>query len=1099
MRSGILKSFGKVFAVASAAVLMTSCFKDVDIEPNNGGTTDKKGETTFMIDVPAAAIPQTRGIEEGGEADNKIHDLVFLLFDPETHEYIEMVAATNITDTEQINRKKATVPNLPDGEYLALVVANYLKCLILNEDMSHVTNYEQALQHFSQSMRFAFNNGDLDDFINTGEFSGPTMFDQVDNEFFMMGGYYDIPENRSTLKSVFLKRSLAKINVIGTAVEEEFVISEIRVVNGNMVDEPYVCDILPAMLEDGETVSMFNPDHLNPVVRSRTTDCLASALVYGSANIDAETNSCIDEIFLPEVAVPEGIDEDDLRNSENDAWKDAVAVLIKAKIPLYDDDRWFRVNLRMPDADNGDKLRHVNIVRNYSYTINITKAEGHGYATADEAYNALPGDLVVYMTVLDDGSGLDNIVYNGQYYLASNNLETFESWESVQPNGYKLHQQLKLYTNYPGGWQIESVKYDDVSPDATIEDNAWFVDENVLVSTVDNQSVAGTESVPVKVNTNHGPAVRRTANIIVTAGPLRLEVLVTQKPGGILASPGVLGTGVESGELTLQGSREYSADNNISYHNEFEKLSTETVYITYFQWGSLIGLSSANNNDGVFTSEDIVWSPKEYNIDALCRDIDEFTGSAQDKFRRIPVAKNTYMPPNGPANAALGLGDPCKYADGEMFDDWKMPIGGFHVGGWDKGTFGNSASREDNDEYLPRPSGTGFQNATSSLPAGIWAKNKSMYLPVSGVRMGNGTLSMSSSIYWSSTVEKGFYGLSGDDGIYGLNFTKDGTGVKPSFLINPEVGLAVRCVREPMIHASPGVIGLDVVTGKLTLRGSRAYRDNENIRRAAEQMFPNGDEDYSEPGLSPNDVYIVYFKWGSTVAIRSVFIPKYDKFDMEDIVRADGYGGHNDPIQALIAAKGDIGDDWKKVPYVDDGPQEEQYIQRWPDTTPENTARGIGDACELYFGSSWYTPYGGDDSGWNSGIPFGKGEFDWNDYPNKQIPNGAMWITHDDFNKLPHDGAVAGNSYINQTDWSMFLPLSLTGRDNQGYVSSITTISGRYWSRTATVNHRVSSGQSLWTSAGTELILTNRYVDTSGGSDLAVANAIRCIKASDVR
>ncbi len=848
MRSGILKSFGRVLAVASAALLVTSCFKDVEPRPNdNGGTTGKNGETTFIIDVPGAAVPITRGIDEGSDKDNAIHDLVFLLFDPETHEYIDMVAATDITTVpDQINRKKATVPDMPEGEYLAFVVANYLKSMVVSENLPDITNEDEAFDHFSQSMDSAFSYGGLDSRIDANEFSGPTMFDQIDNGFFVMGGYYDIPEYRKTMESVYLQRSLAKINVVGTAVKDDFKISEIRVVNGNRVDGPYVCDILPAMLEDGETVSMFDPDHLNPVIRSRTADCFGSALVYSSDDdqIDAD-NSCIDEIFLPEVAVPDGIDEDDLRNSTNDAWKDAVAVLIKADLPEHGE-RWFRVNLRMPDADNGDKLRHVNIVRNYSYTINITKAEGRGYATAKEAYDALPGDLIVDLVAIDD-TDMNNIVYNGQYYLAVNGDFTYDgfaydgSLSSYDGVFTWPGDKLKIYTDYPGGWKVESI---------TGNDDNWLTG-------IDELAGNGLAEMPLTVPMYPGVfdvrPTPRTATVTISAGPLTTTVEITQSAlDKVLAAPGMIGikksdydrlvaerarrvaVGDPQGnsyldpgiQLTIKGSSTYTGtwvEEEIAGKGEFSEiggLEDEPVYTVYFKWGSMVAMIGGTGD--TWSVNDVVWVNPG------------FTRTIGVYASFTPASFTTYGVGGGRIDVIEsipdGHGDPCKWVNGANGDgDWRTPTGvpytmtktynkfdgtggtntpfgtstaGSPRIGW--GTSRNTTNKavtywNSSSGSVPSQATLGFTRA-SVVTTGVYpngaalSDNRDLFLPATGYR-GNasGTVSQqgSNGFYWTSTS----YGYNNDSGATlggGLFF--DNVGVYSSNNGINSNGAAVRCV-----------------------------------------------------------------------------------------------------------------------------------------------------------------------------------------------------------------------------------------------------------------------------------------------------------------
>jgi hypothetical protein len=151
---------------------------------------------------------------------------------------------------------------------------------------------------------------------------------------------------------------------------------------------------------------------------------------------------------------------------------------------------------------------------------------------------------------------------------------------------------------------------------------------------------------------------------------------------GVHAAPGVLGVNSRTGELTLRGSVVYKGtpvatdkrnpgdadDATLS----FGPISSDPVYMVYFQWGSLIGTSS-EPDDTSFGREDIAWAPEQYDIQSLMASM---TTPGEAAWNEIPFAGSEVqaIAPVWPATDALkGLGDPCVFADGGAFSDWKTP------------------------------------------------------------------------------------------------------------------------------------------------------------------------------------------------------------------------------------------------------------------------------------------------------------------------------------------------------------------------------------------------------------------------------------------
>ena len=89
------------------------------------------------------------------------------------------------------------------------------------------------------------------------------------------------------------------------------------------------------------------------------------------------------------------------------------------------------------------------LLRNYKYTVNISKVGGVGYPSMDSAAKNVPANMNVSTTTLDD-SGLNIIATDGQYILA------LSTDQLTIGGGAKQTGTFILYTDYPDGWLAES-------------------------------------------------------------------------------------------------------------------------------------------------------------------------------------------------------------------------------------------------------------------------------------------------------------------------------------------------------------------------------------------------------------------------------------------------------------------------------------------------------------------------------------------------------------------------------------------------------------------------------------------------------------------
>ena len=404
-----------------------------------------------------------------------------------------------------------------------------------------------------------------------------------------------------------------------------------------------------------------------------------------------------------------------------------------------------------------------------------------------------PQGATVYVEVIPWNEGMDeNVEFDGQYFLRVNKSRfDFKSWESDKADGYKLEDILEIETDHPDGWKIENIEY------CTYKNKAGtvFAAERYPINWITSPEVtevpdkSGVKTgVSVRVKPNPAPAHwLKEAKFDVVAGNMTKKIHIYQAGGGYLAAPGVLGVGVESGKLTLGGSKEYKNSHvDFGAENEFGPIENETVYVAYFRWGSLIATTSAGGHESSFSSDDIVWVPAGFRGTATEKEaIDMARREVNGVFGNIPYSSNrtTWL-----LDLENGLGDPCTLVG----EGWCLPVGygdNGENGGWNGGTPFTSTVLAD---YF-----VDWGEAGPGLPAGIATDDWSMFLHHAGDRHSNGQVYNSQNHnmgfytnYWSSTPSK-----QNTPRGYVMGFNESRVGGTNS--VDMVVGNPIRCVPVP--------------------------------------------------------------------------------------------------------------------------------------------------------------------------------------------------------------------------------------------------------------------------------------------------------------
>ncbi len=486
---------------------------------------------------------------------------------------------------------------------------------------------------------------------------------------------------------------------------------------------------------------------------------------------------------------------------------------------------------------------------------------------------------------------------------------------------------------------------------------------------------------------------------------------------GVLAPPGVLGVGVVSKQLTVRGSMHF-AGTSYEADSPTGRVSDETVYVAYFKWGSLVGLSSVGKTGDAFSIEDIVWAPDEVRSSVMTAVNNAST--AAGKWTAIPYADNNLWPTAN--DLERGVGDPCTLADNGTNRYWRTPNSMHWMTNYSVG-FDHVTINAGGVQISGHHSWTGATNRVFAPYAGYRDADNGGTIQYNGPNGPTG-------YYWSSTI-------SGSNPAT-MTIWNSGTSTTNRVDRTSDDAVAIRCFRNmtPQIqappsmglHAPPGTLGVSE-SGDLTLRGSKLF-DGTPVE--AESPFGQVHE---------KNVYIVYFKWGSTVAMSSDSSLDNIDFDAYDVVwTPEGYN-----YTQLLNNMGDMSGSgaYALVPSPGAGYSYPAAVNSAGDLT-----NGYGDPCleadkgsRTYTGT-WRTP-AGTATNWGGAVNVAQA---LNDTPGVELTNGQF---------------VAGMAIYYGQDWESFIPYSSwrTGSDapqagNQGSGATqgtpgqySTAHGGRFWSR----------------------------------------------------
>ena len=383
----------------AAAAVFGSCTTELESTtlPPDGGSGKGEQEVLLRLNVPGTTKPGekggTRAVDKGEEEE--IDDLYILAFkagakdSDDTYEY--WVPAKKGAD----NATWTALLKVKDYDQRFIVIANAMHA---NGGLLAAINALKPGEKTKEEIKELLTVTLTDDEKTSGfNAAGPN-----NHSAFTMCGQTPptkIKADGNAELNVSLYRIMARISVYfgnktGAGVNN-FVPSTVRLYNFN--DKAQVI-----------------PDELGGKV-TKTTIPADAALQKGNAKYTVAGNKLEYSIYMFETAQPE--------NTAADGHANRPCLVVGGKYNGGTDDKYYRVDLGTPKADTGNKeLDYLDILRNHSYEITVTKVSGEGHDTEQEALESKSANMTATVIPWNE-TEIGNIDFDGEKFLGIGTME----------------------------------------------------------------------------------------------------------------------------------------------------------------------------------------------------------------------------------------------------------------------------------------------------------------------------------------------------------------------------------------------------------------------------------------------------------------------------------------------------------------------------------------------------------------------------------------------------------------------------------------------------------------------------------------------------
>lgn len=366
----------------------------------------------------------TRALNSENVNDNEVKSIEVLLFDEKGYTYKPIYSTDIKTDSKDSNIKTFEI-SVPEGNFDMVVLANSKLYL------------ENALNSFTKGASKA-------EVMNKLIASNKEVWDLSSLLIPMWGEAKNLVVDNNSSKDVKLDmlRMLAKVNVIlGDDAKNNLSLEEVSLFNYNTsgliaplaenwtAEEKAVKDVsLPAgVVKESKTPLIYNNDAIERDDRSRGVSLAKEIYMFESQKGTPAThtqNTCL---------------------------------VIGGKFGTSETTTYYRLDFAVKNDGNVD---YKNILRNHNYKIAISKVNGPGYPSIEEALKNQA--INIEANVIEwDNAEISNVVFDGQYMLGASSTNFVFSREAREEGSLMGDNKLTLATDFPDGWKIVGIVGED--------------------------------------------------------------------------------------------------------------------------------------------------------------------------------------------------------------------------------------------------------------------------------------------------------------------------------------------------------------------------------------------------------------------------------------------------------------------------------------------------------------------------------------------------------------------------------------------------------------------------------------------------------------
>lgn len=382
----------------AAAVVFGSCTAELDSNKfsPSGGNGKGEQEVLLKLHVPGTTKPRekggTRAVNQ--KAEEEIDDLYVLAFKAEADEATDAYEYWVPAKKDVDNATWTAALKVRDYDQRFIVIANALGA---NKNLPSVI----------QSLKPGTLKSDIKKLLtvtlnDTEKTSGFNAKSENDHSAFTMCGQTaptTIVAGGNINLQVSLYRIMARIQLYfgdknGAGVAN-FTPTTVRLYNFN--DK---AQVIPAEL--GGKVN-------------KTTIPAGAVLQKGEARYNVVDNKLEYSIYMFETAQP--------ANAAPNGHANRPCLVVGGKYNGGTADKYYRVDLGTPKAGTGNKeLDYLDILRNYSYEITVTKVSGEGHDTEQGALESKSANMTAEVIPWDD-TEIGNIDFDGEKFLGIGTME----------------------------------------------------------------------------------------------------------------------------------------------------------------------------------------------------------------------------------------------------------------------------------------------------------------------------------------------------------------------------------------------------------------------------------------------------------------------------------------------------------------------------------------------------------------------------------------------------------------------------------------------------------------------------------------------------